>query len=214
MWRDALWWLPTAAAAAIAVLGCAAVALQPAGPRRKYWLAALLVGSVLAVGASAERQRAARAALGRETAAVVALNAKAHDLEQRLDALRVQSRGRTVAPDIAAKMADYLRPFGSHRVVVSCVPDDVEAYGYANQIANLLRAAGWDAHGPEATAIFGKAPTMGILVYVAAGAQPPEAAKILLDAFARFNIPYQSGVTPETANPDPATVELFVGHKP
>jgi len=30
---------------------------------------------------------------------------------------------------------------------------------------------------------------------------------------ARFNIPHQSGVAPSDAIPDPATVELFVGHK-
>ena len=45
-------------------------------------------------------------------------------------------------------MTDYLRRAGGNRVVVSCVPDDVGAYGYAKQIANMLRAAGWDAHGP------------------------------------------------------------------
>jgi len=38
-------------------------------------------------------------------------------------------------------------------------------------------------------------------------------AKILIDAFARFNIPYKSGVSPSDAIPDPATVELFVGPK-
>jgi hypothetical protein len=115
-------------------------------------------------------------------------------------------------------MAEYLRqsgsPLGNRRVVVSCLPDDVEAYGYANQIANVLRAAGWEAPGVETTTIFGQAAAMDILVYVRAGAQPPEAARILLDAFARFNIPFQSGITPSEAIPDPATVELFVGHKP
>ena len=45
-------------------------------------------------------------------------------------------------------------------------------------------------------------------------AGPPEASKLLIDAFTRFNIPYQSGITPSDAIPDPATVELFVGPKP
>ena len=40
-----------------------------------------------------------------------------------------------------------------------------------------------------------------------------EAARILIDAFGRFNIPYKSGIAMSEANPDPATVELFVGRK-
>jgi hypothetical protein len=42
---------------------------------------------------------------------------------------------------------------------------------------------------------------------------PPEAARVLIDAFSRYNIPYQSGITPSDAIPDPATVELFVSRK-
>jgi hypothetical protein len=33
----------------------------------------------------------------------------------------------------------------------------------------------------------------------------------LLDGFAKFNIPYQSRVTPSQAIPDAETVELFIG---
>src|SRR5271156_6446067 len=67
-WGEAaLWWLPTAAAAAIAALGLAALLRQPWHPSRKYWLAALLLGGALAIGASGWQQRAGRAALDRET---------------------------------------------------------------------------------------------------------------------------------------------------
>jgi len=147
-------------------------------------------------------------------AAIVALNAKTKDLGSQIDALKESSRGRTIDPDISAKMAEYLRQFGSHRVVVSCVPEDVEAYRYANQIANVLRASGWEALGPETTTIFGEAPAMGVTLNVRGGAAPPEAVRLLIDAFTRFNIPYQSGIAPSDAIPDPATVELFVGRKP
>ena len=147
-------------------------------------------------------------------AALVALNARVKDLESQLRALEEKSRTRTIDPDSAAKIAEYLRRFGGHRVVVSCVPDDVEAYTYANQIANMLRASGWEALGPETTTIFGEAAAMGVTLYVRGGGAPPEAAKLVLDAFTRFNIPYRSGITPSDAIPDPATVELFVGHKP
>ncbi len=147
-------------------------------------------------------------------AAIVALNAKITDLESRVLALQEKSRTRAIDADTAEKIAEYLRQFGRNRVVVSCVPDDLEAYGYANRIANVLRAASWEALGPETTTIFGEAAAMGITLYVRGGAAPPEAARLLLDAFARFNIPYRSGVAPSDAIPDPATVELFVGHKP
>jgi outer membrane murein-binding lipoprotein Lpp len=148
-------------------------------------------------------------------AAIKSLNAKIKDLERQVHALQEKTRSRTIDPDTAAKMAEHLRQFGNHRVVVSCVPADVEAYNYANQIANALREAGWEALGPETTTIFGEtAAAMGVSLYVRGGAAPPEAATLLLDAFTRFNIPYQSGITPSEAIPDPATVELFVGHKP
>jgi hypothetical protein len=38
-----------------------------------------------------------------------------------------------------------------------------------------------------------------------------DTVKILLDGFAKFNIPYQSRVTPSGAIPDSETVELFIG---
>jgi hypothetical protein len=54
---------------------------------------------------------------------------------------------------------------------------------------------------------------MGISLYVRNPAAP-DAAKILIDAFSRFNIPYQSAIAENDAIPDAATVELFVAKKP
>jgi hypothetical protein len=147
-------------------------------------------------------------------AAIRELNAKLNDLETKAAVLQEKFRSRTIDPEVAAKIAEYLRHFGSHRVVMSCVPDDVEAYTYANRIANVLRAAGWEALGPETTTIFGATPAIGITLYVRAGDAAPEGARLLIDGFSRFNIPYQSGVAASDAIPDPATVELFVGPKP
>jgi hypothetical protein len=147
-------------------------------------------------------------------AAIQALNSKIKDLESQIDALKERTRGRSIAPDAAAKIAALLRPGGRHQVVVSCAPDDIEAYNYANQIANVLREAGWDATGPEKTTIFGEAPGMAVRLYVRAGAAPPDTVKLLIDAFTRFNVPFESGITPNDAIPDPATTELFVSHKP
>jgi outer membrane murein-binding lipoprotein Lpp len=246
-WSEALWWLPTAAVLAMTGLGFAAVAAQADGPRRKYWLAALVFAGAVAIGASVWQQKATRAALGGTAeqlnamrlrldeiggllpggpgatagatfdtvaASIRSLNTRIEELENQVRALREKTRSRGIEPAAAAKTAEYLRQVGSQRVVVSCVPDDMEAFNYANQIANLLREAGWEALGPEKTTIFGEAPAMGVRLFVRSGVMAPDAARILIEAFTRFNIPFQSGIAPSDAIPDPMTTELFVSHKP
>ena len=147
------------------------------------------------------------------TAAIGALHQEVVRLRAEVKELRTKYNTRTVDDQAVAKMKEFLGQYGRHRVVISCVPGDVEAFTYANQLANILREAGWDAPGPEPTAIFGAGPAMGINLYVR-GPRTPDAARILLDAFAKFNIPYQSRVAPNAAIPDAETVELFVGAKP
>ncbi|HTV44217.1 MAG TPA: hypothetical protein VMF05_02780 [Stellaceae bacterium] len=141
------------------------------------------------------------------------LTAQVESLQRQLDQLKETSRGRSLSANTAAKLADYLRGFGSHKVIVSCAPDDIEAYHYATQIADVLRAANWDARGPEATTIFGNVEAMGINLYNDSG-HASETVKILLDAMVKFGIPYQSRVPPSQALPDNETVELFIGSKP
>jgi hypothetical protein len=145
--------------------------------------------------------------------ALVSLSIQVAQIDHQIAALRAQSKGRSIDAETAAKLADYLRQLGSFPVLVSCVPNDVEAYSYANQLVNLLRAAGWDAHGPEITAVRPGAAAMGVSVFVR-DPHSPGAAKILLDAFTRFNIPFQSGIAASEAILDAATVELFVAKKP
>jgi hypothetical protein len=146
-------------------------------------------------------------------AAIRSLNARIADLQAQLQEEREKQRARSIDADTAARLAAYLRRFGPYRVVVSTVPDDVEAYTYANQIANILREARWEALGPETTTIFGSPPATGIRLFVRNAAAPPGSLEALTDAFTRFNIPYRSGVAPSDAIPDTATVELFVSAK-
>jgi hypothetical protein len=145
--------------------------------------------------------------------ALAALSAKVAEVETQIAALKTGAKDRSVDSETATKLADYLRQYGSYRAVVSCPPSDLEAYTYANQLANILRTAGWDANGPETTAYPPDATAMGISLYVRNPAAP-DAAKILIDAFSRFNIPYQSAIAENDAIPDAATVELFVAKKP
>jgi len=232
-------WLPTIAVGAMAALACLAVLAQAPRVAKLGWVIAVLVCGTIAVGAAAWQQSQELAQLRDMSSHLAALarllpgappanpeqtvdslatslhslNSRINDLQNQIEALREKTKVRSVDPETAAKLADNLRQFGSHRVVVSCVPGDIEAFTYANQIANILRSAGWDAQGPETTAIFGDAPAMGIRLYVRSGVAP-DTAKILLDAFSRFGIPYQSGVTANDMIPDNTTVELFVSHKP
>lgn len=140
------------------------------------------------------------------------LAARVKSLEQQLLKLEESTLSRSLGSDTAAKLADYLRPFSSgRRVVVSSMPNDIEAYRYATEITNALKAAGWDARGPETTTIFGNISAMGINVFDAAPSTGT--AKILLDAFAQFGIPYETRVPPGGVL-DGGSVELFIGSKP
>jgi hypothetical protein len=188
---------------------------------RRLWVAGLLVVGLLAIAGTVWHERGVPdrippfdgASNSSETAAVARLSGQVKLLEERLKEQEEREQKRLIDADAAAKLADFLRPFGPRRVVVSCVPDDAEAYSYANQLANLLRSAKWDAQGPEVTEIFGDIHARGINLFVNADDRS-DTAKVLLDGFARFNIPYQPRVTPTGAISDTDTVELFIGAKP
>ena len=59
-------------------------------------------------------------------------------LEQELTKLKEATRARSLGEQTATKLADYLRPYGSRKIVVSCVPNDVEAYRYATETRQHL----------------------------------------------------------------------------
>jgi hypothetical protein len=206
-----------------------AVALTMAGAplstraaRRSWWATILLVGSFALAGSVWQGQKAAEetARVAESAANGDAVEAARPRPDQSIETLEKpngaperEGRGRTVSADTAMRFAEYLRGFSSHRVVVSCAPDDLEAYDYANRLVSILRAANWAAEGPEVTEIFGDLRAVGINFYVNAD-NHSDTVKVLLDAFAKFNIPYQSRVTPSLAIPDTETVELFVAAMP
>src|SRR5437763_508495 len=168
---EALFWLPTAAVTAVALLAFIVALAQPPRPAKAFWIIITLLLGGGAVAATAWQQwqreddvrvRAAQLnqqigqlrelgahidGLGQQlpaggaqgspenfdtfAAGIDTLNGKIDALGTRIQALREKSRNREIEPQTAAKMAEYLRQFGSNRVVLSCVPNDVEAYGYA-----------------------------------------------------------------------------------
>jgi hypothetical protein len=209
-------WLPALPVIALTVLALAAAA-APATRRATKWLrlGAIAIMGVLALAATIWQgsAAAARIALLTRNDRTEELTAQVKTLEGQVAQLKQSTRVRSLPADTATKLADYLRAFGSRKIVVSCAPNDIEAYSYATDIANVLKAANWDARGPETTAIFGDVRAMGINVYDNDG-HTSDTAKILRDGLTKFAIPYQSRVPPNQAIPDGEAVELFIGTKP
>lgn len=208
--------LPALLAAVLCGLGLAATSLPRAAAAGRRVLAAVIAAiGVLSVAAALWQASASRSEIARlvRNDPAKALAVQVQSLETRLAALEESTRARALAPDTAKQLADYLRPLGDHKVVVSCAPGDIEAYHYATQIADALKAGGWDARGPETTTIFGEIGGMAINVY-ANGAQGADTAKLLLDGLRKFGIPYQSRVPPSEAMPATDALELFIARKP
>ena len=221
-------WLPPLLVIVVTALALTAAGSPPAAAvGRRLWMASILVFGCLAIAATVwlgRREAEETVALAGTSAApsgsppaiggpsVSDLNWRIKVLEDHVKELEAGKQARSIAQTSADELASYLRQFAGRRVIVSCIPDDLEAYQYANQLVNILKAAHWEAQGPQMTKIFGDVRSLGINVYVN-GDDRSDTAKILLDGFAKFNIPYQSRVTPSGAIPDTETVELFVGTK-
>ncbi len=148
-------WLPTLFVIVVTALALTAAASPPAAPSgRRLWMASILVFGCLAIAATVwlGRREAEETSALAGTSAVpqvppaVSNAPSAADLTRRIKALedhvkeleagrRVRSIPQTAADDLAS----YLKQFGSRRVIVSCIPDDMEAYQYANQLVNILQ---------------------------------------------------------------------------
>jgi hypothetical protein len=221
-------WLPTLSVILLTALALTWASSPPATAiGRRAWVAALLATGFLAIVGTVRQERTAVdetvGLAGTTTPSraphrdpsepnVSKLTKEVETLQKRVRLLEEQKEVRVIPQDTAKNLAAYLAQFGSHRIVVSCAPDNTEAYQYADQLVNVLKAANWDAHGPEVTKIFGDVRAPGINIYVNQD-DHSDTAKILLDGFAKFNIPYQARVTPTQAIPDIETVELFVGQQ-
>ena len=203
-------WLPVIL---VLILSAVAVALAGTASRpvvRQLGMSTIVLLGGLAVAATVWQARNAANQINANLAATEQVNA----LEDQLTKLKERIRRRTISTDTATKLADYLRPFGVHKVVVSCLPNDIEAYHYATEILNVLKSANWDARGPETTTIFGDIKSMSINVYDSGSTNGSDTTKILLAGLAKSGIPYQSRVPPSEALPEGETVELFIGAKP
>ncbi len=208
-------WLPGFTVIVLCALALAAAAAPATSAAKQVRLGVIAVVGALTLGVAVWQARSASDQIARliRHDQSKELAAQVKFLQEEIVRLKESTRARSLGAETASKLADYLRPFGSRKIVVSCAPNDIEAYRYATDIANVLKAANWDAHGPETTTIFGDVRAMGINVYNNGG-RTSDTEKILLDALAKFGIPYQSRVPPSEAMPDNGAVELFIGAKP
>lgn len=221
-------WLPTLSVIFLTAVALTWASSPPATAMgRQAWMAGLFAIGLFAIVSTVRQERIAIdetvAVAGTTTASqashrepgeanVSKLTKEVEILQNRIRLLEESKEMRVIPPDTTENLTAYLKQFSSRRIVVSCIPDNFEAYQYADQLVNVLKAADWDAHGPEVTKIFGDVQASGINIYVNPE-DHSDTAKILLDGFAKFNIPYQARVTPAQAIPDIETVELFVGQQ-
>jgi hypothetical protein len=207
-------WVPAGLVILMAALGLTVAGSPPASRgARRFWMAAIFVCGSLAVAGTVWQAQDARHRRSEATALLRQAPAGTAVAQERSAPAPQPARTRTIDPDTAARLAAYLKKSGSRSVVVSAISGDLEAYDYANRLANLLRAAGWQVGGPESTQVFGDIHAIGVNVF-ANPAQKSDTAKILTDAFRKFDIPYEPRVTPSGAVPDNDAVELFVGALP
>ncbi len=191
-----------------------AAGTMPAGSAtRRLRIAGIALLGGLAVAATVWQTRIYMERIAKEEVRSAAQTKQVQALEGQIDTLKQSTKRRTISADAGGKLAGYLRPFGTHQVMVSCSPGDIEAYHYATEIVNVLKSANWDARGPETTTIFGDIKSMAINVYDNSDGRS-DTMNILLAGLAKFGIPYQSRVPPSEVLPDNGTVELYIATKP
>ena len=207
-------WLPALLALILSAVAAAAAGTMPPGAATKRLRIAgiALLGGV-AVAATGWQTHLYMDRISNEEIRSAAQTKQVQALEDQIDTLKQSTKRRTISADAGGKLADYLRPFGKHQVMVSCSPGDIEAYHYATEIVNVLKSANWEAEGPETTTIFGDIKSMAINVYDNSDGRA-DTMKILLAGLAKFGIPYQSRVPPSEALPDNGAVELLIATKP
>ncbi|MGH7038930.1 MAG: hypothetical protein ACREE1_12425 [Stellaceae bacterium] len=209
-------WVPAALVVLVAALGLTVAGSPPVrrGARR-LWLGVIFVSGSLAVAGTVwqAQQLLPRRAAAAAAPQIAVLSARVAALQARLAKAQQPRRTRALASATATELAVDLKKSGSRQVVVSAIPGDLEAYDYATQLAAALRAAGWQAGGPEVTRAFGDIHAIGVNVFVNP-AQTSDTAGLLTAAFGKLAIPYEPRVTPQGVVPAGDAVELFVGALP
>ena len=151
-------WLPTFF---VILLTAAALTAAEAPPTtlvlRRLRMAGILLLGLLALVSSVMGERKttqliadARRAAGvpaatstnRAEANTAELAEQVRILKNRVRELEANAGSRLISAAASTKLSEYLQQFGAHPVIVSCIPDDAEAYNYANQITAVRLTEG------------------------------------------------------------------------
>jgi hypothetical protein len=142
-------------------------------------------------------------------AQVTAAEATARDAQERSTRLAEQQKPRQLAAQEAALLRQALANIPKGEVVITAAMADAESERFAQQIYDLLLAAGWTPKGVDLS-MWMPTPT-GIFVAVRDGQSPPPHAGPLQAALQRAGVTAPGVVVPDTAE---GTVEIRVGVKP
>jgi type VI protein secretion system component VasK len=120
--------LPVALVATLSVLALTVAAAPTTAVRTKRLrLTAIAIVSALALATTVWQAWAAGEQIARfkRDDRSKELASQVKTLEAQVAKLKEGARARSLGADTAGKLADYLRPFGSRKVVVSCAPNDI-----------------------------------------------------------------------------------------
>jgi hypothetical protein len=131
--------------------------------------------------------------------------------ERSLLELQRRMGPRRISAEQRARLLGILKTGPKGKVSISCVSGDSEGQTFANEIAELLIASGWQIPDGVAQAMYsGRNPVgFGIVVRSAVGA--PIYAAVLQRAFFSIGIPMEGRENPRF---DEGAVEILVGNKP
>ena len=112
-----------------------------------------------------------------------------------------------------ARMLDMLRQFAKGPITITCLNGNGESCGFAQEIADLLKDAGWTVEGPRDMVLFGAngQPPRGLFLTVKDGRNPPPHANVLIQVLNSSGFLTQGEQNPRL---EEEKLNLLVGVKP
>jgi ABC-type transport system involved in cytochrome bd biosynthesis fused ATPase/permease subunit len=120
-------WLPAFMAIVLSGLALAACAAPATPAARRTRLSMIAIVGSLTVAAMVWQASAASDQIARliKDDQSKQLMAQVKSLQEQVARLQESTRARSLSSETAAGLSDYLRPFGGHKVIVSCVPGEL-----------------------------------------------------------------------------------------
>lgn len=144
---------------------------------------------------------------------VANLEKEAADAKQRYLALLERVSPRSISPEQRKRVLSLLSTFDKGSVSITCLNGNAESCGFALEIAELLRAAGWGVEGPTDMVLFGPSgqTPKGLFLIIKDASNVPPLANVLLTVLNTSGIPATGEQNP---NLDAGKINILVGSKP